>query len=226
MRALSDLVRSMNCYYSNLIEGHNTIDRHRTGAEERLQQRPKKRDLQLEAKAHIAVQLWIDQGGSKDALRRMTHRGKPIGASARTWEDLLWVGEEGSAERLRSSLARSDRDVRVGRHFAVSPGAVRAFCAASRKPMPAWQTRCGPRGGQRASSPALGSSLHRWQRLGRPTDGPRHAARGAGTGGLWSVARGLARNEARYKQHLGACDLPRRNDLDGRGHLSEEACRP
>jgi len=44
-----------------------------------------------------------------------------------------------------------------------------------------------------------------------------------GTGGLWSVARGLARRVADYKSGLAACDLERRNDLDGRGHLSEEA---
>ena len=43
------------------------------------------------------------------------------------------------------------------------------------------------------------------------------------TGGIWSVARGLARNEFRYKGHLMSCDAPRRNDLDGRGALSEEA---
>jgi Fic family protein len=43
------------------------------------------------------------------------------------------------------------------------------------------------------------------------------------TGGIWSIARGLARNESRYKALLTACDLPRRNDLDGRGNLSEEA---
>jgi Fic family protein len=43
------------------------------------------------------------------------------------------------------------------------------------------------------------------------------------TGGIWSIARGLARNEADYKLHLAACDLPPRNDLDGRGTLSEEA---
>jgi Fic family protein len=43
------------------------------------------------------------------------------------------------------------------------------------------------------------------------------------TGAAWSVARGLARNVAAYKGHLAACDLPRRNDLDGRGSLSEEA---
>lgn len=43
------------------------------------------------------------------------------------------------------------------------------------------------------------------------------------TGGVWSIARGLARNEGTYKEHLMACDVKRRNDLDGRGHLSEEA---
>jgi Fic family protein len=42
------------------------------------------------------------------------------------------------------------------------------------------------------------------------------------TRGLWSIARGLARKEAAYKGHLAACDLKRRNDLDGRGTLSEE----
>src|SRR6266436_5971590 len=61
MRAgVGNLVRSMNCYYSNLIEGHNTlpmeIDRALAGdfAEDK-----KKRDLQLEARAHIEVQRII-----------------------------------------------------------------------------------------------------------------------------------------------------------------------
>jgi hypothetical protein len=43
------------------------------------------------------------------------------------------------------------------------------------------------------------------------------------TGAVWSVARGLARNVERYKGHLAACDQTRRNDLDGRGHLRQEA---
>jgi hypothetical protein len=42
------------------------------------------------------------------------------------------------------------------------------------------------------------------------------------TGAVWSVARGLARNVQQYKSLLANCDLPRRNDLDGRGTLSEE----
>src|SRR5277367_4011938 len=61
--ALAGLVRSMNCYYSNLIEGHDT---HPIDIERALKNDysadPKKRDFQLEAKAHIAVQRWIDGG--------------------------------------------------------------------------------------------------------------------------------------------------------------------
>src|SRR2546425_742026 len=64
MRAgIGDLVRLMNCYYSNLIEGHNTlpvdIDRALAG---NLSKDKKRRDLQLEARAHIEVQRMIDRG--------------------------------------------------------------------------------------------------------------------------------------------------------------------
>src|SRR5271154_3469880 len=64
LTSLADLVRSMNCYYSNLIEGHDThpIDIERALKDD-YSTDSKKRDLQLEAKAHIAVQQWIDGGG-------------------------------------------------------------------------------------------------------------------------------------------------------------------
>src|SRR6266851_8249994 len=61
---LADLVRAMNCYYSNLIEGHNT---HPVDIERAMKNDysgdPDKRNLQLEAKAHVAVQRWVDGGG-------------------------------------------------------------------------------------------------------------------------------------------------------------------
>src|SRR3989449_3388426 len=64
LASLADLVRAMNCYYSNLIEGHDT---HPVDIERALKndysKDPRKRDLQLEAKAHITVQKWIDGGG-------------------------------------------------------------------------------------------------------------------------------------------------------------------
>jgi hypothetical protein len=43
------------------------------------------------------------------------------------------------------------------------------------------------------------------------------------TRAIRSIARGLAGNVAAYKGHLAACDLRRRDDLDGRGNLSEES---
>src|SRR6202045_1173680 len=66
LASLADLVRSMNCYYSNLIEGHAThpIDIERALKNE-YSKDSKKRDLQLEAKAHITVQQWIDSGSLK-----------------------------------------------------------------------------------------------------------------------------------------------------------------
>jgi len=69
LASLADLVRAMNCYYSNLIEGHDT---HPVDIERALKndysQDDRKRDLQLEAKAHITVQKWIDGGGLKGGL--------------------------------------------------------------------------------------------------------------------------------------------------------------
>src|SRR5208283_5667100 len=64
LASLADLVRAMNCYYSNLIEGHDThpVDIQRALKND-YSQDARKRDLQLEARAHIAVQKWIDGGG-------------------------------------------------------------------------------------------------------------------------------------------------------------------
>ena len=85
LTSLADLVRAMNCYYSNLIEGHDThpieIERALKGD---YSKDAKKRDLQLEAKAHIEVQRWIDAGGLKGRSRRCGRRSqKSTAASAR-----------------------------------------------------------------------------------------------------------------------------------------------
>ena len=62
--SLAQLVRSMNCYYSNLIEGHDThpVDIERAMKRE-YSTDLRRRNLQQEALAHIAVQEWIDAGG-------------------------------------------------------------------------------------------------------------------------------------------------------------------
>ena len=128
--ALSTLVRSMNCYYSNLIEGHHThpvdIDRALKGD---YSAEPEKRNLQLEARAHIEVQKWIDDGGLQgraatiDGLMDIHLRFCEMLPDA-----LRWVREPDTGSRLPVIPgALRERDVRVGRHVPVSPGAVSRF---------------------------------------------------------------------------------------------------
>jgi Fic family protein len=214
--SLADLVRAMNCYYSNLIEGHDT---HPVDIERALKNDYShdagKRDLQLEAKAHITVQKWIDGGGLKghavtsDGIREVHRRFCEL-----LPEDLLWVEDPETKERVRivpGGLRVSN--VKVGAHIAVSPGAV-------------------PRLGKTNAILSAATAHHRLVWIHPFVDGNGRVTRlmshamllgTLDTGAIWSVARGLARNVDDYKKHLAACDATRRNDLDGRGDLSEEA---
>src|SRR6202050_1752490 len=121
--SLAGLVRSMNCYYSNLIEGHDThpIDIERALHGE-YSKDAKKRDLQLEAKAHIAVQRWIDDGGLKgravtaDAIRAIPRR-----FCEHLPADLLWVEDPATKEKIRVIPGEfRHRDVAVGDHIPAS----------------------------------------------------------------------------------------------------------
>jgi len=61
--SIGNLVRSMNCYYSNFIEGHNTRPREIDNAlRQDFSLQLERRNLQLEALAHIEVQRAIDSG--------------------------------------------------------------------------------------------------------------------------------------------------------------------
>ena len=120
-------------------------------------------------------------------------------------------------------MLRSE-DVRVGRHFAISPGAVPRF-------MKRFEEVYGALG-RSETILAAAAAHHRLLWIHPFADGNGRVARlmshaslleALDTGSIWSVARGLARNAAAYKGHLMSCDSPRRNDLDGRGALSEEA---
>jgi Fic family protein len=224
--SLADLVRSMNCYYSNLIEGHAT---HPIDIERALRgdysKDVRKRDLQLEAKAHIEVQRWIDGGGLKgrsvsiEAIREIHHRFCRL-----LPDELLWVEDPASRERVRIIPGElRSRDVQVGHHVAIGPPAV-----------PRFLDRFAQAYGQLGKTEtilATAAAHHRLVWIHPFVDGNGRVARlmshatmldALDTGAVWSVARGLARNVQAYKSHLAACDQPRRNDLDGRGPLSEE----
>jgi Fic family protein len=226
LSSLADLVRSMNCYYSNLIEGHDT---HPIDIERALKgdysKDSKKRDLQLEAKAHIKVQQWIDGGGLKgraataESIREIHKR-----FCDELPEDLLWVEDPETKEKLRVVPGELRiYDVAVGRHIPVSAPAVPRFLKRFEEVY--------SKLGKTETIIATAAAHHRFAWIHPFLDGNGRVARlmshatlleALDTGGVWSIARGLARNVDAYKGHLAACDLPRRNDLDGRGHLSEE----
>ena len=227
LSSLATLVRAMNCYYSNLIEGHDT---HPIDIERALQgdysKDAKKRDLQLEALAHIAVQQWIDEGGLKgrvvaaDSIREIHRR-----FCEALPEDLLWVEDPATHERIRLIPGElRTRDVAVGDHIAISAPAVPRFLGRFEGVY--------SRLGKTETILAAAAAHHRLAWIHPFLDGNGRVARLMShatlldvldTGAIWSIARGLARNVAAYKSHLAACDMARRNDLDGRGNLSEEA---
>lgn len=227
MRALADLVRAMNCYYSNLIEGHDT---HPVDIERALKNDysadPKKRNLQLEAKAHVTVQGWIDQGAlagkavTADAICEVHRRFGEL-----LPPELLKVENPDTGEVLNVVPGElRHRDVKVGAHVPVSPGAVPRFLQRFEETY--------SRLGRVETILAAAAAHHRLLWIHPFLDGNGRVARlmshavlldALNTGGVWSVARGLARAQAAYKGHLTSCDGSRRNDLDGRGNLSEEA---
>lgn len=226
--SLADLVRSMNCYYSNLIEGHDThpIDIERALAED-FSASPEKRNLQLEARAHIEVQRWLDEGGlgGGRAMRVSSIAEIHRRFYALMPEDLTWVENPQTGERARVTGGEwRDQDVQVGQLIAISPGAIPRF-------MDRFEAHYAKQGKLETVISAA-AAHHRLAWIHPFIDGNGRVIRlmshalmleAVGSGGLWSVARGLARNAGRYKALLAACDLPRRNDLDGRGTLSEEA---
>ena len=227
LMSLADLVRTMNCYYSNLIEGHAT---HPVDIELALKgdysQDARKRDLQLEATAHITVQQWIDAGGlngrvvTEESIREIHRR-----FCEHLPADLLTVEDPVTKEKAQVIPgALRTRDVRVGQHIAISPGAVPRF-------LRRFQEVYGGLGTAETVI-AAAAAHHRLVWIHPFLDGNGRVARLLShamllatlkTGAVWSIARGLARSVEAYKSHLAACDQTRRNDLDGRGHLSEEA---
>ncbi len=226
--SIGNLVRSMNCYYSNLIEGHDThprdIDR---ALANDFSSEPKKRDLQKEAVAHIYVQGLIDTGRDPDAW--------PASAAYAAWlheefcsrlpPEMLFVSDEKTGERLEIVPGEwRKRDVQVGRHLPPEYDRLARFMAkfdSAYGSPPLSKTR---------QIQTVGAVHHRFLWIHPFLDGNGRVARlmshallerlGIGTS-LWSVARGLARDEARYKGLLAQADGPREGDRDGRGNLTQ-----
>lgn len=224
--SVGDLVRSMNCYYSNLIEGHNThpvdIDRALSGD---YSADPGRRDLQREAIAHIEVQRLIDRGEAPSPTLSTdfilwVHRE----FCSRLPDDLLWVDNPDTGERVPVVPGEFRRvHVQVGRHIPPGGDQIAPFLA---RLVDAYAPG---RLSKIQRITAVAASHHRllWVHPfldgnGRVTRLLSHAHfRELGVGSeLWSISRGLARQVDRYKAKLMGADEPRRGDLDGRGNLT------
>lgn len=227
LTAIAELVRTVNCYYSNLIEGHDThpasIDR---ALRKDYSNEPRKRNLQLEALAHIEVQRLIDARLEAEPTLAVTAP-----------EFLAWIHREfymrlpdefrivtdpktGKSEPVHPGEWRH-HDVTVGEHtpppFAEVPEALARFHEVYDL-------------GRHSAVDALallGAAHHRLLWIHPFGDGNGRVTRlmsdawlrraGVRSHGLWTASRGLARARNDYKALLAGADNPRWNDYDGRG---------
>ena len=234
---LAALVRIMNTYYSNLIEGHHTRPRDIARAlEGDFDADEKKRNLQIEAAAHVRVQAHIDamalegtlgEPADTQFLRRL-HRDFYEDAS----EAMLRIGT-GERSFLMTPgewRSRPEHDNAVGRHVPPSSVRVADFMAYFQQ---RYSLEKLGRGSRILTIPA---AHHRFNYIHPFPDGNGRVSRlmshamgyGAGIGahGLWSVSRGLAhglKSRTEYKAMMEYADTPRQGDRDGRGNLSERA---
>ena len=227
--SVGHLVRAMNCYYSNLIEGHDThpwdIER---ALSESYSNDPEKRNLQEEAVAHIAVQKMIDEGNDPEISPASTEYTLWLHKEfcRRLPDDLLWAENPDTGKKIRVVPGEIRKHVvKVGRHIPPMPdnlpGFMNRFDAAYQP-----KTLSKPR-----RIIAAACAHHRFLWIHPFIDGNGRVSRlmsysmlmREGVGGtLWSVARGLAKNVSTYKQLLMTADSERQGDRDGRGTLSEK----
>jgi Fic family protein len=229
----------MNTYYSNLIEGRHTrprdIERALSGD---LDQHKKRRELQIEAKAHVRVQADLDKLFAEARLpdptssefilylHREFYRDAPESALLIKGAGREFVMEPGKWRSL------PEHDVAVGQHLPPSSNRVSDF-------MRHFELRyCQQGQGKGSRILALPAAHHRLNYIHPFPDGNGRVSRlmshamahsaGIGAHGLWSVSRGLARgleSRSEYKQMMDYADMPRQNDLDGRGNLSLHALK-
>jgi Fic family protein len=234
---LASLVRAMNAYYSNLIEGHNTrprdIERALAGEFDLDDER---RNLQLEAAAHVRVQTEIDRMAAENRLADPASRDFILWLHREFYsnapEALLRIVGDGRSFMMEPGAWRSrpEHDNAVGRHAPPSSDRVGAFMEHFES-----QYRF-DRLGKAGRITAMAAAHHRLNYIHPFPDGNGRVSRlmshamghaaGIGAHGLWSVSRGLARGLERrseYKNMMDHADMPRQGDLDGRGNLSRQA---
>jgi Fic family protein len=221
---LAQLLRSVNSYYSNRIEGQHT---HPLDIERALKKdfsdEPDQARRQRIAVAHIDAQREIEgwlAGGAVDvytpAFLARVHE-----AFYQRLDPQDRVTPEGEAVMPG---AWRDNNVKVGAHVPPAHASIGVFLARAHEVYGAGSSLD-------RQLVACACAHHRlaWVHPFRDGNGrvmrlQSHAAllqMGVGSG-LWAVSRGFARNVQVYYDRLADADSPRRGDYDGRGNLSEE----
>ncbi|HSU56663.1 MAG TPA: Fic family protein [Candidatus Dormibacteraeota bacterium] len=232
LKRAAELVREMNCYYSNLIEGHKTLPRDIERAmQSDFSPDHTQRDNQHLSLAHIAVEKLMEERLAADTavdvyapdflcwLHREFYTRLP--------EPLHWATTKtGERYRLNPGSLR-DFMVEVGRHtppdFEALPKFLDRFHTFYRDDKILETSRL----------LAIAAAHHRLAWIHPFGDGNGRVIRlhsqalfirhGISSHGLWTLSRGLARGRQRYYASLEAADQRRRNDFDGRGNLSDRA---
>ena len=231
-KRIGQLVRKMNSYYSNLIEGHKTLP---GDIERALQQHystdPTKRANQHLTRAHIEVEdqmlnrlkmepsLSIHSPGFLFWLHGEFYRRLP--------EELQFSKHRnGQTYRIEPGIARTF-EVYVGRHQPPHFRALNNFLSR----FEAFYSDSDRLHTDQLM--ALAAAHHRLAWIHPFGDGNGRVTRlyshawltrcKIDSFGLWTLSRGLARQRERYYQQLSGADASRWNDYDGRGNLSDRA---
>ena len=219
--AVRELVRSMNSYYSNLIEGQGTHPanieralRKDFSAKPDVARRQRLASAHIEAEAELEGKVTTEAGALSSAFLQDAHRS----LYGRLPEEDR-VSDEG---RIIVPGELRKVDVRVGRHQPPTWPSIPRFLARADEVY-------GRLKGVDAVLYTIASSHHRmmWTHPfedgnGRAVRLQTHCATHLLSGGLWSLNRGLARDRQRYYLMLDEADSMRQGDLDGRGNLSEK----
>jgi Fic family protein len=227
---LRGLLRAMNSYYSNRIEGQHT----RPLELEQALHKDFSQDAKLAARqrlaiAHIDAEIELEArfsgaAGAGELYSVQAVRSIHGALFSRLPPSDLQTDQGAPIEPIEPGALRA-QEVSVGRHVAPTSASLGMF-------LDRWATFYS---GVRRGDAALVAMAAAHQRLGwiHPfVDGNGRVMRlhthtllsALGyTGGMWSPLRGFARSVDRYYALLAAADEPRRGDLDGRGNLSESA---
>ncbi len=232
--AVAELLRPMNSYYSNLIEGHDThpIDIDKALRNEYSDDKAK-RNLQLEAHAHIRLSEDIQKEISADESIVVSSSEYIKSIHRRFYEHLPdefkeVKGKDGKVRHVIPGMFRKD-EVEVGRHIAPYSAELNAF-------MSRFENVYHPASNSNKSKIKriiqIAASHHRLAWIHPFLDGNGRVVRlfsdawwmheGLDAGGLWTISRGLARQNDEYKARLANADMRRINDYDGRGNLSNK----